>query len=565
MFLPTTRDEMARLGWSELDVILVTGDAYIDSPLIGVAVIGKVLVDAGYRVGVISQPTLEGEEITRLGEPRLFWGVTAGSIDSMVANTTALKKRRRDDDYTPGGVNNRRPDRACIAYTNLIRRHFKRTRPIVLGGLEASLRRIAHYDYWSDSIRRSILFDAKADLLVYGMGERTVLELAGCLRDNLPLDQLRGVCRIVRELPDDVLELTAYEDVCEDKAAFTEMFRTFYTNTDPLTGKALGQRHGDRYLLQHPPAMPLTAAELDHVYALNYEREAHPTLAAQGEIRALETIRFSIATHRACYGECNFCAITVHQGRIVQSRSEESILNEARRLTGHPRFTGVLYDGGSPTGNMYGSDCARWSKKGACSDKSCLTPHICKALRASHKRQLELLGKLRSIPGVKHVFVTSGLRHDMILADEHFGQSYLEELVEYHVSGQLKIAPEHTEQKVLKAMRKPGRQALDEFRERFKRVAARVETKTGRKAFLTYYLIAAHPGCSEEEIKALRDYTRRELKIAPEQVQIFTPLPSTWSAVMYWTGIDPFTGKEIFVEHNPDRKKRQKELVTGKR
>lgn len=559
MFLPATRQEMAARGWDELDVILVTGDAWIDSPLVGVAMIGRVLEHAGYRVGVIAQPNLEDDAITRLGEPRLFWGVTGGSVDSLVANTTALKKRRRDDDYTPGGVNNRRPDRASIAYVNLIRRHFKNTAPIVLGGLEASLRRIAHYDYWSNSIRRSLLFDAKADLLVYGMAERTVVDLADRLRDYRPLDGLRGICRIAKEPPEEAVLLPDYETVRNDKNAFTEMFRTFYQHGDPVTGGTLAQQHGDRWLVQHPPAPPLKQNELDALYDLPFEREAHPHDLAQGEIRALETIRFSLATHRGCYGECNFCAIAVHQGRTVQSRSADSVLREAKRLTEHPRFTGILHDGGSPTGNMYGFECARKDTKGACEDMHCLTPEVCKALRVNHRPQLDLLKRLRSLPGVKKVFVTSGLRYDMILADKKAGGAYLEELVEHHVSGQLKIAPEHTEPAVLDAMGKPGRDALEEFREHFNRASKRAS----KPSFLTYYLIAAHPGCTERDMEALRDYTRTHLRLTPEQVQIFTPLPSTWSAVMYWTERDPFTGEPIFVEKDPQRKRRQKELVTG--
>ncbi|MFC2150065.1 YgiQ family radical SAM protein [Calditrichota bacterium] len=564
MFLPATRKEMEFWGWSELDVVLVTGDAYIDSPLIGVAMIGRVLVRAGYRVGIIAQPDLETADITRLGEPRLFWGVTAGSIDSMVANTTALKKRRRDDDYTPGGVNNRRPDHASIAYINLIRRHFKGTAPIVLGGLEASLRRIAHYDYWSDSIRRSLLFDAKADLLVYGMGEKTVVDLADTLRDGLPLDNLRGICRIVKEKPKEAIELPMYEIVREDKHAFIEMFRTFHNNADPVTALPLAQLHGDRWLLQHPPQVSPSRDEIDSFYELEFSREAHPLDANRGEIRALETIRFSLATHRGCYGECNFCAIASHQGRSVQSRSHASILKEAKALTHHPRFKGVLYDGGSPTGNMYDTTCPLWEKKGVCDDKQCLSPEICQALKLDHSSQVTLLKALRSLPGVKHVFVTSGLRYDMILADDKAGEQYLNELVENHVSGQLKVAPEHTEDSVLEAMGKPGREVLEKFRDRFIKTAREAEKKTGRKAFLTYYLIAAHPGCSEHEMKTLKRYTRKNLKIQPEQVQIFTPLPSTWSAVMYWTGMNPFTGEPIFVERNPERKKHQKEIVISK-
>lgn len=563
MFLPTTQNEMEVQGWSSLDVVLITGDAYIDSPLIGVAVIGNVLADAGFRVGIISQPDLESDDIKRLGEPELFWGVTAGSVDSMVANTTALKKHRSTDDYTPGGINNKRPNRASIAYTNLIRHHFKNTVPVVLGGMEASLRRIAHYDYWSDSVRRSLLFDAKADYIIYGMGEKTVVHLAESLKKSESVESVRGLCRIVKEAPESALRLPDYETVRTDKDAFTTMFRLFYNNSDPVTAKPLAQKHADRFLLQHPPQQNLDTDELDAVYDLKYERDAHPRDREQGEIRALDTIRFSLATHRGCYGECNFCAIATHQGRAVQGRSHESILREAEVLSSHPKFKGILYDGGSPTGNMYGTTCKRWKSKGVCSDKHCLTPGVCKSLKVDHGSQIELLGKLRKLPSVKHLFVTSGLRYDLILADEKHGDKYLQELVDHHVSGQLKIAPEHIDDDTLNLMRKPGRKSLETFRSKFELVSRKTEKKTGKKSFLTYYLIAAHPGCTEREMKELKQYTRDHLKLKPEQVQVFTPLPSTWSAVMYWTEKDPFTGNPVYVEKKPERKQRQKEIVTG--
>jgi len=561
VFLPMTRDEMNSRGWDELDIILVTGDAYIDSPLIGVALIGKLLERSGFRVGIIAQPDLEGDDISRLGEPVLFWGVTGGSVDSLVANTTALKKRRRDDDYTPGGKNDRRPDRAAIKYTNLIRRHFKGTVPIVLGGLEASLRRIAHYDYWSNSIRRSILFDAKADYLIYGMAESTVIELAEILRDGSSVDSLRGICRIVKKPPEDAIQLPAYEMVSNDKAQFTEMFRTFYLNTDPLSAKPLAQAHGDRWLLQHSPAKNLTEAELDTIYELEFEREAHPHELARGEIRALETIRFSLATHRGCYGECNFCAIAVHQGRTVQSRSRESITREAASFKDHPEFKGNIYLGGSPTGNMYGFECKRKWTKGSCLDKRCMTPELCETMPVTHDPQLKLLKELRSIEKVKRVFVTSGIRYDLILDDKTHGGKYLDALIDHHVSGQMKVAPEHIEDHVLEMMGKPRREVLDEFYDRFQESVKR----SGKPLFMTYYLIAAHPGCSNEDMESLREYSRKKLRISPEQVQIFTPLPSTWSAVMYWTESDPFTGKLIHVEKDMQRKQRQKELLVGKR
>ncbi len=561
MFLPTTPEEIKKLGWSSLDIILVSGDSYIDSPYMGVAVIGKLLQQAGFRVGVIAQPVLDSaQEITRLGEPRLFWGVSAGCVDSMVANYTALKKKRKSDDYTPGGDNNRRPDRAVIAYTNLIRRNFKHTVPIVLGGIEASLRRVAHYDFWSDRIRRSILFDAKADYLVYGMAERSILELAQNLAQGVLPNQVRGVCCIEKQPRHGYLELPAYEAVVEDKQAFTEMFHAFYQNNDPLTAKGLVQRYGDRFFIQNPPAQHLTQPELDAVYALDFERAQHPYYEAQGQVKALETIRFSIPTHRGCYGECNFCAIAVHEGRRVTWRSQDSIISEAERMSRHPQFKGYIFDVGGPTANMYGFECDKKIKRGSCRKKRCLTPDICPLMKIDHAPQLEMLKQIRSIAGVKKVFVSSGIRYDMVLADEQHGFDYLKTVVDQHVSGQMKIAPEHCDPYVLELMGKPGQKALSEFRQLF----FALSEKAGKKQYLTYYLIAAHPGCSEKEMKDLKSFTSQKLGINPEQVQIFTPTPSTYSSLMYYTEQDPFTGQPIFVEKDPIRKQRQKDIVTEK-
>lgn len=560
MFLPTIKKECEQLGWDRCDVIIVTGDSYIDSPTIGAAVIGKWLWRHGFRVGIIAQPDVTNDtDITRLGEPALFWGVTGGSVDSMVANYTALKKKRQLDDYTPGGKNDRRPDRAVIQYSNLIRQYFKNTAPIILGGIEASLRRVAHYDFWSNKIRRSILFDAKADALVYGMGERAIVELAHSLKNGNGLGEIRGTCVIAKEPQENYLTLPDYEKAASDKKAFIDSFRLFYDNNDPVTARGLNQKHGDRWLVQHPPAEYLTTEELDDLYSLKYELETHPYYAQQGKIRALDTIRFSITTHRGCYGECNFCAIAVHQGRTIQSRSQESILAEAKRFTKHAKFTGVINDVGGPTANMYGFECARKLAKGACTDKRCLAFHSCQTLKPNHKPQIDLLKKIRKLDGVKKVFVSSGLRYDMILDDEKYGDSYLQELVEHHVSGQLKVAPEHTENHVLKLMGKPDIESLLEFKNRFDRKSKRA----GKKQFLTYYLIAAHPGSTERDMHKLKQFVSRDLKINPEQVQIFTPTPGTWASVMYWTETDPFTGKKIFVEKNPHKKERQKRIVTG--
>ncbi|MEW5744225.1 MAG: YgiQ family radical SAM protein [Nitrospirota bacterium] len=560
MFLPTTQEEMQQRGWEDLDIILVTGDTYIDSPYIGVAVIGTLLARAGYRVGVIAQPEVNGgADIARLGEPRLFWGITAGSVDSMVANYTALKKRRNSDDFTPGGKNTRRPDRATIAYANLIRRYFKHTRPLVLGGIEASLRRIAHYDYWDDGVRRSVLFDAKADILVYGMGEKAILEIARKLDRQEGIRDIRGICYSAKEPKEGYLVLPSCEEVKRDKAAFIEMFRLFYENSDPLTAKGLCQQQDTRYLVQNPPAWGPTEEELDAIHDMPFERDVHPYYKKQGVVRALDTIQFSITTHRGCYGECNFCAIAVHQGRTIHSRSSASILREAKALTRLPGFKGTVTDAGGPTANMYAIECEKKLSKGSCRNRRCLFPARCKQLKVNHARQRELLRQLRAVPGIKHLFIASGIRYDMIMEDSVCGAAYLRDLVEHHVSGQLKIAPEHTEDAVLKKMGKPGKEYLLAFKDAFDTL----NRKLGKKQFLTYYLIAAHPGCDARDMERLRAFTSRELKITPEQVQIFTPLPSTWSALMYYTGADPFTGERIFVEKDMKKKERQKERVVS--
>lgn len=566
MFLPTTRQELNRLGWDQPDIILVTGDSYIDSPFIGTAVIGKLLSRDGYRVGIIAQPDIHSDQdICRLGEPRLFWGVSGGSIDSMIANYTSLKKRRKSDDYTPGGINNRRPDRAAIAYTNLIKRYFKSAKPIVLGGIEASLRRIAHYDFWDNRVRASILFDAKADYLLFGMAETAVVQIADALKNGTDVRGIRGLCYIAGER-DDVqkragyLELPSYETVKMDNHALIDMFHTFYQNNDPLTAKGLYQKHGNRYLMHNPPALSLTQDELDAIYALDFERAQHPYYERQGKVRALETINFSIPTHRGCYGECNFCAITVHEGRTVQWRSAESILTEARKLTTYPDFTGYIMDIGGPTANMYGFECEEKINRGHCRERRCLYPKVCPALKPDHRHQLELLRKIRRIEGVKKVFIASGIRHDLLLSDKQHGEHYLQEVVEHHVSGQMKVAPEHTENVVLRTMGKPGTASLLQFKSLFDQMT----TKAGRKQFLTYYLIAAHPGCTDDDMRSLKRFTSQKLKINPQQVQIFIPAPSTYSGLMYYTGMDPFTKEPIFVEKDPHGKERQKAIIIEK-
>lgn len=549
---------MTALGWHELDVILISGDSYIDSPYSGVAVIGRVLQKAGFRVGIIAQPEITSEvDISRLGEPILFWGVTGGTVDSMVANYTATLRKRRSDDFTPGGENNRRPDRAVIAYTNLIKRVFKNTQPIVLGGIEASLRRVTHYDYWSDKLRAPILFDSKADYLLYGMAETSVVELARAFKEKKSPLSIRGLCYLAKAPPADYVTLPTFEKCVADQAAFTKMYHLFYQNNDPITAKGLAQQKGDRFLVQNPPALTLTQPQLDKIYSLPFERDQHPYYEKQGPVKALETIRFAIPTHRGCYGECNFCAIAVHEGRTVASRSEPSILAEAEAMTRHPKFKGIINDLGGPTANMYAIECAKKLHNGACVDKRCLFPEICPVLKIDHSAQINVLTKIRQIPGIKKVFVGSGIRYDMVLADKQNGLAYLKEIVSHHTSGQLKVAPEHADPYVLKMMGKPSVGSLLKFKKLF-------ETMTfaaGKDQYLTYYLIAAYPGSSDREMKQLKEFVTNKLHLSPEQVQVFTPTPSTYASVMYYTEKDPFTGETIFVEKNIANKVTQKEII----
>jgi len=560
MFLPTTPQELKILGWDYLDVILVTGDSYIDVPSVGVTVIGKVLHKAGYRVGIIAQPDTEsGHDIMRLGKPRLFWGVTSGCVDSMVANYTPTGRKRKRDDFTPGGNNNRRPDRAVIVYSNLIRRYFKNTCPIVLGGIEASLRRIAHYDFWSDRLRRSILFDAKADYVLYGMAEGSVVELAECLQNNRDPRGIRGLCYMSGEMPEDCRVLPSFSDVTASKEAFTEMFHLFYRNNNPITAVTLVQKYDSRYLIQNPPAYDLSEKELDAVSDIDYERDLHPYYRKQGAVKALETIRFSITTHQGCFGECNFCAIAMHQGRTVRSRSEGSIVEEAKKMTKHPDFKGTIHDVGGPTANMYGAECRNKKDNRCRSDKRCLFPAVCRRLKIDHRRQLALLVALRKIRDVRKVFLASGIRCDMVLADKDWGDAYLQEVVQHHISGQMKVAAEHSEVQVLQLMGRPDCECLLQFRKRF----YVLNSNNGKRQFLTYYLIAAHPGCSENDMKSLKSFASKKLKLLPEQVQIFTPTPSTYSTLMYYTERDPFTGDSCFVEKTVKGREKQKTILSS--
>ncbi|MBN2545366.1 MAG: YgiQ family radical SAM protein, partial [Spirochaetes bacterium] len=534
-----------------------SGDTYIDHYSNGASLIGHYLISKGYKVGIIAQPDVNSDlDIKRLGEPELFWGVTAGSVDSMISNYTATKKRRNDDDLTPGAINNRRPDRATIVYCNLIRRYFKNTPPLVIGGVEASLRRIAHYDYWNNQIRRSILFDSKADILIYGMAEKSILELSERLKDKKDYKNIRGLCYISNEKKEDFIELPDFEKVKNDKNEFIKMFDIFYKNSEPVNANGLYQKHNDRYLIQNPPSFYLTEEELDDIYNLDYERRVHPFYLSQGRVKAIDTVQFSVTTHRGCYGECNFCSIALHQGRQIVSRKESSILKEVESLVLHPDFKGSITIS-APTANMYKIDCRKKAKKGACKNKRCLYPDICNELNIDHVIHLNLLTKLKSLKGIKNLFVTSGLRFDMILKDEKNSEKYMFDILNYHTSGQLKIAPEHTDDKILDLMGKSDSDTLIDFLRLFKKV----NNNQKKKKYLTYYFIAAHPGCDINQMQNLKSFIVKNLKIIPKQVQIFTPGPSTYSTLMYYTEINPFNNKRIFVEKNMEKKQKQKLII----
>ncbi|MDY5306357.1 YgiQ family radical SAM protein [Fusobacterium gastrosuis] len=562
-FLPTTREEMNKLGWDSLDVLLISGDTYLDTSYNGSALVGKWLVKHGFRVGIIAQPEIDNPvDITRLGEPNLFFAISGGCVDSMVANYTATKKRRQQDDFTPGGINNKRPDRAVLVYSNMIRRFFKGTdKKIVISGIESSLRRITHYDYWTNKLRKPILFDAKADILSYGMGEMSMLQLARALKNGEDWKNIRGLCYISKEDKEEYLKLPSHQECLDNKDIFTEAFHNFYLNCDPITAKGLVQKCDDRYMIQNPPSLTYSEKEMDEIYSMEFARDVHPYYKQMGAVKALDTIKYSVTTHRGCYGECNFCAIAIHQGRTVMSRSQDSIINEVKEISNIPKFHGNIADVGGPTANMYGVECKKKLKLGSCPDRRCLYPKKCPALIINHNAQIELLKKLKTIPKIKKIFIASGIRYDMILDDNKCGQAYLKELVKDHISGQMKIAPEHTEDSILSLMGKDGKSCLNEFKNRF----YKLNEELGKKQFLTYYLIAAHPGCREKEMMDLKKYASKELRVNPEQVQIFTPTPSTYSTLMYYIEKDPFTGKKLFVEKDNGRKQKQKDIVIEKK
>ena len=544
--------EAKEQGIDEFDIILVTGDAYVDHPSFGTAIIGRVLQDAGFDVGIISQPDWKNDdEFRKLGKPRLFFGVSSGNVDSMVNHYTANLKTRSQDVYSPNGKAELRPDRGAIVYTDKLHSIFRDT-PIVLGGIEGSLRRFAHYDFWSDSVRQSILADAPADLLVFGMGEKQVVEIASRLRDGEDVKNITDVAGTAFKMElkkwraiehEEFVELPVFTDVSTDKKEYARAFILHYNEQDPIRGKAVAQVHPKTVVIQNKPALPLTTQELDHVYELPFTRMAHPSY--KEKIPALSPVKFSVVSHRGCFAGCSFCALTHHQGQIIQSRSIDSIVREVTRMTKMPDFKGIVQDVGGPTANMYSMNCARWDKKGACDDKSCLHP-ICKSLDTSHEKQVELLRRLRDIPGVRKVFVGSGIRYDLVLSDS---SDYLNELCAHHVSGQLKVAPEHVVKGVTDIMHKPDRDVFERFRHEFDDRNRELD----KKQYIIPYFMSGHPGCNVEDMVELAEYIR-DNNLYTEQVQDFTPTPMTASTCMYYTGINPFTMKGVHVAKGREKK-----------
>jgi uncharacterized radical SAM protein YgiQ len=557
-FLPMFPEEVARRGWDGLDVLLVSGDAYVDHPSYGMALIGRLLESRGYRVGIIARPDWRSnKDFSRLGCPRLCALVSGGNVDSMVANYTANKRLRRDDAYGASGMSDGRPDRASIVYTSRLRACFKGL-PVILGGIEASLRRLAHYDYWDNAVRRSLLVDAKADMIVYGMAELSLVEVVSRLdrgESIADIQDVRGTVVFVRNtgaLPE-VQELPSFEQVSSDQVAFNAAFTLAYRHMTSGAGVALIQRHADRVVMQLPPARPLTTAELDASYELPYVRNWHPYYDQFGGVRGLETVRWSLTAVRGCSGECSFCGLAMHQGRIIQSRSERSLVEEARRLTKDPAFRGTISDVGGPTANLYGADCRLWDKSGPCAKRQCLMPEKCPSLETGYAKALSLYRALRRLPGVKHVFVASGLRYDLLMRPE--AETYFRELCEYHVSGQLKVAPEHASDPVLRLMNKPPYSAYEEFVRRFERINRGLKSRK----YLVNYFISAHPGCGLNEAVACADALAvRHMR--PEQVQDFIPLPMTVAGCMYHTGRHPFTGEKIYVPKEPLERDMQRAL-----
>ena len=559
-FLPVTKKEMKQRGWEQVDFAYITGDAYVDHPSFGTAIISRLLESRGYKVGIIPQPDWRKKEsIQVFGEPRLGFLVSAGNMDSMVNHYTVSKKHRQKDSYSPGGQMGLRPDRAVIVYSNLIRQTYKKT-PIILGGIEASLRRMAHYDYWSDKLKRSVLLDSGADVISYGMGEHSIVELAEALDAGIPVEDITYIAGTVVKTKSldsiyDAEILPSFEDLKADKMNYARSFYTQYLNTDAFNGKRLVEPYSDHlYVVQNPPAAPLTQMEMDDVYSLPYQRTYHPSYEAKGGVPAIKEIKFSLISNRGCFGGCSFCALTFHQGRIVQVRSHESLIEEAKEITKDKDFKGYIHDVGGPTANFRHPSCKKQMEHGVCKTRQCLFPSPCKNLDADHRDYVSLLRKLRDIPKVKKVFIRSGIRFDYLLADKK--QEFLRELCEYHVSGQLKVAPEHVAGPVLSLMGKPEHKVYEEFTRQFYKMNERI----GKEQYLVPYLMSSHPGSTLKEAVELAEYCR-DLGYMPEQVQDFYPTPSTLSTCMYYTGVDPRTMQKVYVPKSPHEKAMQRALI----
>ena len=559
-FLPITREEMKERGWDQVDFVYVSGDAYVDHPSFGHAIITRLLESRGYRVGIIAQPDWrKPESVQVFGEPRLGFLVSAGNMDSMVNHYSVSKKRRKTDAYTPGGEMGKRPDYACVVYGNLIRQTYKKT-PIILGGIEASLRRMAHYDYWSDKLKRSVLLDSGADVISYGMGEHSIIELAEALDAGIPVEDITYIAGTVVKTKSldsiyDAEILPSFEDLKADKMNYARSFYTQYLNTDAFNGKRLVEPYSDHlYVVQNPPAAPLTQMEMDDVYSLPYQRTYHPSYEAKGGVPAIKEIKFSLISNRGCFGGCSFCALTFHQGRIVQVRSHESLIEEAKEITKDKDFKGYIHDVGGPTANFRHPSCKKQMEHGVCKTRQCLFPSPCKNLDADHRDYVSLLRKLRDIPKVKKVFIRSGIRFDYLLADKK--QEFLRELCEYHVSGQLKVAPERVAGPGLSLMGKPEHKVYEEFTRQF----YKMNEKIGKEQYLVPYLMSSHPGSTLKEAVELAEYCR-DLGYMPEQVQDFYPTPSTLSTCMYYTGVDPRTMQKVYVPKSPHEKAMQRALI----
>ena len=559
-FLPICREDMEARGWEQVDFVYVTGDAYVDHPSFGHAIITRILESHGYKIGLISQPDWKDKDsITIYGEPRLGFLVSGGNMDSMVNHYSVSKKRRANDAFTPGGEMGKRPDYATTVYCNLIRQTYKKT-PIIIGGIEASLRRMAHYDYWSNKLKRSILLDSGADLISYGMGERSIVEIAEALDSGLAIEDITyidgTVCK-VKSLDSvyDAIVLESWDTLKADKLNYAKSFYKQYCNTDPFSGKRLVEPYSDHlYVVQNPPAKPLSQSEMDRVYSLPYMRTYHPSYEALGGVPAIEEVKYSLISNRGCFGGCSFCALTFHQGRIIQTRSHESLISEAKKFIWDKDFKGYIHDVGGPTANFRAPACETQLTKGACVNKQCLFPTPCKNMKVDHKDYLKLLRKLRELPNVKKVFIRSGIRFDYLIADKD--DTFFRELCEHHVSGQLKVAPEHVADPVLQMMGKPENSVYQAFCKKYKQINERL----GKRQFLVPYLMSSHPGSTMKEAVALAEYLR-DLGYMPEQVQDFYPTPSTISTCMYYTGVDPRTMKPVYVPKNPHEKAMQRALI----